>query len=154
MRRVASFVGVGVGAVGTPVVITVVPWAHYGGIEMPLYRFPCWGFPATAVVALTLLAVWARAGGAGRPRHLRSAGLALAVAGVGATAVVMWHYDDADAFFGPIVPLVKPVIGPGGPLAMVLIAIDLIVLFGSTRPEIRDTAARRGRLDHVRSDRD
>lgn len=115
------------GAVGAVVAVVALPWAWYGAIDVKLHRFPLWGLHAFAAAALNVTVGWILV--ARGLRLLWWVGVALCLATVGSAALVMTFYCDATALFGPVVPMVVPVLGPGGPVA-VLAAVSSVTAIG------------------------
>jgi hypothetical protein len=114
------------GVVGTVVAVTL-PWARYGGIEINVADLPNWGFYVSSVVVLHLCVGWALIALTRRGRSVwlpRAVALISGVAAIVSTVVVMSRYEDADALFGSVVPLVVPHLGLGGPVAVAAILIS------------------------------
>jgi hypothetical protein len=122
-RSVALALAV-VGAVGAVAAIFLLPWAHYGQLDVALHRFPLWGLYATAAAALNIAAALNATVGRvllnnGARRWLRIAGVGLGTVAAGAAVLVMTSYQDGTALIGPVVPLVLPTLGLGGPVALI-----------------------------------
>jgi hypothetical protein len=118
MRGVVARAAAAVGALGALSAIVALPWAQYGGIGIGLSRFPGWGVYLTTAIVLNLVAGWAVGGGPGGRALLLLTGYTLGVATIMAALAVILRYRDATALFGPVVPAVIPVIGAGGPVAV------------------------------------
>lgn len=118
MSRAVAWTAAIAGGAAT-VAAMALPWARYGGISIGLNRLPGWGFYVAAAVALNLVVGWALLRRSNHWRLPLLAEAALCAGTVGAAVAVMLRYDDAEAIFGPVVPLVFAVLGPGGPVAIV-----------------------------------
>jgi hypothetical protein len=100
-----------------------LPWAHYGGIDVALHRFPAWYiYVAAALVMHGCSAL--------RPLAWRVAGgIASLVAGL--MVVLLWlRYDDATVLFdSPVIPAVvpRPGLGPLFALAGVVLSVVLLI---------------------------
>lgn len=100
-----------------------VPWAHYGGIDFTLHRFPAWHVYLAAALVMhgcsALRAVaWRVAGG-----------IAALVAGL-MVVLLYLRYDDAAVLFdSPVVPAVaaRPGLGALFALAGVVLSVVLLV---------------------------
>lgn len=101
-----------------------LPWALYGDISIRLNRLSGWGFYVAAAVALNLVVGWSLLR---RPEDRRLpllAGVATCAAAIGAAVTVMLRYDDGGAIFDGLVPLVVPMLGLGGPVAIVAVLVS------------------------------
>lgn len=114
------------GVVGTVVAVTLSPWARYGGIDIDVVDLPNWGFYLSSVVALHLCVGWAlaRRGRGGSVWPPRVVAVVLGAVAITSTVVVLSRYRDAEALFGPVVPLVAPTLGWGGPVAVAAILVS------------------------------
>lgn len=94
-----------------------VPWARYGDMSFTADRFPGW--PAYLVAAVLLhacVAVVLLSRSARRPAAAVAGALALGVA-----RLALWmasRYDESSLFFASVTPMVMPMPGPGGALAL------------------------------------
>lgn len=99
-----------------------LPWAHYGGIDFRLFRFPAWYVYVVAALVM-------HGCSALRPVAWRIAGgIASLVAGV---MVVLLHlrYDDASALFdSPVVPPIAPHPGLGALFALAGVVLSVVLL--------------------------
>ncbi|NUT54158.1 MAG: hypothetical protein HOV94_43740 [Saccharothrix sp.] len=108
------------------VLAVLVPWAHYGDVDVELSRLPLWwAFFGAAVVVH---------GSAWLPAPLGPrVSAAVAVIAVVAAVVVAIGYDDASAIFDHAIPAVRP--RPGlGVLFAVASAVAQVV---GPRPRVR-----------------
>ncbi|MGI5213748.1 hypothetical protein [Plantactinospora sp. CA-290183] len=139
-------VGLGRAAARLGVAATVgallAPWAHYGQYEIALHRLPGWSWYLGVAALMHGHAGWTvfraatrgRAAGPGR-RTLLVTGLVLCAATLLCAVALLRRYDDAGTFFGPIVPLVRPVPGLGGPLALLGALASVVAIRAATRPD-------------------
>ncbi|WP_434739307.1 hypothetical protein [Micromonospora sp. SH-82] len=117
-----------VGALGSLAAVLWLPWATYGSIDIPLHRFPGWTFHVAAVTVLYGAALWALL----RPPARRA--LPLAVCGVaglvaaGSAVTIASRYDDPTSLFDGIFPAILPVLGSGGPVAVLSVLVSLAAL--------------------------
>jgi hypothetical protein len=118
MRTTVARVAAGAGAAATLAAPTVLPWAAYGDQAMSLHRFPDRWWYVAAGAGLTLVTLWAAYGPEKGRRFASLVGCVLTLATLAAVALVLSHYREATTLFGPIVPMVIPTIGPGGPVAV------------------------------------
>ncbi|MEV4713904.1 hypothetical protein [Micromonospora sp. NPDC049374] len=119
------------GAVAAVVAAFGLPWAWYGDRAVRLTEFPGWAGYASAAVLLNVLTGWAVVQ-PGRRGWLPLVAGGLGVVTVVAAVVVMTNY--ADVFLGPVVPAVRPVLGPGGPVAVLAGLASLAAVAGSQYP--------------------
>ncbi|MFD1085981.1 hypothetical protein [Micromonospora andamanensis] len=114
-------------AVATLVAALGLPWAWYGDRAVRLTEFPGWAWYAGAAVLFHVLTGWAVADPG------RRGWLPLVAGGFGVVTivavVVMTNY--ADVFLGPVVPAVRPSLGPGGPAALLAGLASLTAVVGS-----------------------
>lgn len=96
----------------------VLPWAHYGGIDVPLIELSGWGVYIASAAVLQLFVIWVVLT---RPRYPSPAlvGTAIGVFTAIVSVIVLLHFDDARAIFGQFIPPIKPTIGMGGILAII-----------------------------------
>ncbi|MEU6023041.1 hypothetical protein [Micromonospora sp. NPDC047134] len=119
------------GAAGTLIAVFGLPWAWYGDRAVRLTEFPGWAWYVGAAVLLSMVT-----GGAivdpGRRGWLLLVAGGLGVVTIVAAVVVMTHY--ADVFLGPVVPAVRPSLGPGGPVAVLAALASMTAVVGSRYP--------------------
>ena len=53
-----AFTAAAIGAALTALAVFVLPWAHYGDIEIPLGRFPGWPVYVASALALQAIVGW------------------------------------------------------------------------------------------------
>ena len=126
-----------IGFVGTGSAI-VLPWAQYGGIDVDLFRFPLWGLYIAAAIALQAVVLWRLVRD---DRRATIAGIVLGLATIAAAVVVIFDYDNASTFFGPIVPMVIPRPGVGGPLAVLAAICSTVAAVAPRRAPAPATTA-------------
>ncbi|SCE82814.1 hypothetical protein [Micromonospora chokoriensis] len=124
MTRSVALAAAVVGAAGSLLSATALPWAHYGDITVPLTRFPGWGGYVGSVLALHACVAWAVLGRTARPALTLAATAALSVVAIGSTLLLALTYDEASALFDGVVPAVMPGPGLGGIVAVVAILIS------------------------------
>jgi hypothetical protein len=103
------------GAAGTLIAAFGLPWAWYGDRAVRLTEFPGWAWYLGAAVLLNVVTVWTIVQ-PGRRGWLPLVAGGFGVVTIVAAVVVMTNY--ADVFLGPVVPAVRPSLGPGGPVAV------------------------------------
>ncbi|MBL6275380.1 hypothetical protein JMF97_04305 [Micromonospora fiedleri] len=130
MSKVLIRVAAVVGAAGSLVAVFGLPWAWYGDRAVRLTEFPGWAWYVGAAVLLNLVTAGTIIERGRRGWLLLVAG-GLGVVTIVAAVVVMAHY--ADVFLGPVVPAVRPSVGPGGPVA-VLAALASMTATGLRYP--------------------
>jgi len=113
----AAVVLAATGAVGAILATAVLPWSLFAG-NFGLTRFPGWGWYAAAAAALNVVTASALWRPGRPPKPAVAAAIGLCVATIGTAVALMSQYDDGHALHGPIVPMVKPALGPGGPVAV------------------------------------
>jgi len=109
-----------VGAIGT-LLSFVLPWAHYGGIDIPLSRFPHWGLYVASALVLQLCVAWTVFAARARVRMPVPVVAAAGLLALGSAIDLMLRYDDPAALFDRSVPLVIPLPGEGGIVAVLAI---------------------------------
>lgn len=124
----ATTAGVAVSIAGTLVAIFLVPWAHYGSISVDLLELSIWPSYVVLVSLLHLSVVILVPSVRTWPSWLPLISGILVLAAVAAAVIVMFEYDDSRGIFGPFVPPILPVIGAGGPLAVIAALINVPVI--------------------------
>ena len=114
-----------VGAAGSLLSIVTLPWALYGGIDIPLDRFPGWEVYAASVLVLHACVAWTLLAPASRRRVPLVLALVAGLFAAGSTIVLALRYDDAGAFFAYFVPMVWPSPGPGPAVALLAIVVSV-----------------------------
>ncbi|GIJ34412.1 hypothetical protein [Micromonospora sediminimaris] len=120
------------GAAGTLVAVFGLPWAWYGDRAVRLTEFPGWAWYVGAAVLLNLVTAWTIAD-PGRRGWLPLVAGGLGGVTIVAAVAVMTTY--ADVFLGPVVPAVRPSLGPGGPVAVLAGLAGLAAVAGSRYPQ-------------------
>jgi hypothetical protein len=109
----------GVGFTAALLSVVAIPWAQYGDMEIPLWRFPAWSF-----FVIGMIAVYCCAAGSLIPKR-RVSRIAIAAVMVSAAftiayaAVLMSRYADSDVLFSGPIPMVVPRLGIGGPIGVI-----------------------------------
>ncbi|MBQ1026160.1 hypothetical protein [Micromonospora sp. C95] len=116
------------GVVATVVAIFGLPWAWYGDRAVRLTEFPGWAWYVGAAVLLNVVTGWAVVQ-PGRRGWLPLVAGGLGVGTIVAAVVVMANY--ADVLRGPVVPAVRPALGPGGPVAVLAALASLTAVIAS-----------------------
>ncbi|GIJ23850.1 hypothetical protein [Micromonospora lutea] len=116
------------GAAATLVAAIGLPWAWYGDMAVHLTEFPGWAWYVSAAVLLNVFTGWAILA-PGRRGWLPLVAGGLGAVTIVAAVVVMANY--ADVFLGPVVPAVRPVLGPGGPVAVLAVLASLTAVVGA-----------------------
>jgi hypothetical protein len=124
MTRSVALSAAVVGAAGSLLSATALPWAHYGDITVPLTRFPGWGGYVGSVLPLHACVAWAVLGRTARPALSLAAAAALSAVAVGSTLLLALTYDEASALFNGAIPAVMPRPGLGGIVAVVAILVS------------------------------
>lgn len=118
-------------AVGTAAAIAVLPWAYYGSIEMPIFRFPGWGWYVAAAVVFHATVLWRLMAPARRLGLV--AGVVAGLLTIASAVVVASEYDEPSNFFDGIYPAVGPAVGPGAHIAVISAVVGIIGVV-SARP--------------------
>ncbi|PMR61383.1 hypothetical protein C1A38_09650 [Verrucosispora sp. ts21] len=128
MSKVVVRVVAVAGAAGALIAAVGLPWAWYGDRAVHLTEFPGWVWYAGAAVLLNVVTAGAIVVPGRRGWLLLAAG-GLGVVTIVAAVVVMTRY--ADVFLGPVVPAVRPSLGPGGPVAVLAALASMTAVAGS-----------------------
>ncbi|MEG3637175.1 hypothetical protein [Micromonospora palythoicola] len=116
------------GAAGALVAAVGLPWAWYGDRAVRLTEFPGWAWYVGAAVLLNVVTAWTLVG-PGRRGWLPLVAGGLGVVTIVAAVVVTANY--AEVFLGPVVPAVRPSLGPGGPVAVLAGLTSLFAVVGA-----------------------
>ncbi|MGC5033359.1 hypothetical protein [Micromonospora sp. DT229] len=119
------------GAAGTLIAVFGLPWAWYGDRAVRLTEFPGWAWYVGAAALLNIVTAGTIVGPGRRGWRMLVAG-GLGVVTIVAAVVVMTHY--ANVFLGPVVPSVRPSLGPGGPVAVLAALASMTAVVGSPYP--------------------
>lgn len=114
--------------------VAVLPWARWGSAEFPLSRLPWWGLYLGTAIAMHVSVAWFLFAKGRLRRVLRAVGLTLVGSTVVTAVLVMTHYDDASALFDKFVPLVYPIPGEGGLVALLAAALSAAALTAPPQP--------------------
>lgn len=113
-------------AVCLTVLAVLVPWSHYGGIDVELPRLPLWwAYVGAALVMHATAMVPVRAA--------LPVAAAFAVVAVVAAVVVATGYDAAGEILGHVVPAVRPRPGLGAVFAVASVAAQAVGLRARAR---------------------
>ena len=106
-------------AAAADVLAVTLPWARYGDTSFTPDHFPGWPIYVVAAVLLHgCVAVMLLSRSARRP----AAALFTGLLAVGVAGFALWmasRYDESGLFFTSVVPMVMPMPGPGGAIAVV-----------------------------------
>lgn len=140
-QRTPLYLGIA-GLCGAVLAAAVLPWAHYGGIDVRLSELSGWGVYVASAAVLQLFVIWVVLA---RPRYSSPAliGTALGVLTAIVSVVVLLHFDDARGIFGQFVPPIIPTIGMGGFLAIIATLASTAALATSIPVKTRRSSRRR-----------
>ncbi|MGW4110921.1 hypothetical protein ACWEFJ_08580 [Actinosynnema sp. NPDC004786] len=102
-------------AVCLTVLAVLVPWSHYGGIDVELPRLPLWWAYVGAASAMHATAM-------APPRAALPVAAAFAVVALVAAVVVATGYDASSHIFDHVIPAVRPRPGLGAVFAVASVA--------------------------------
>jgi hypothetical protein len=112
----------------------IVPWVYYGSFAFSVGDLPGW--PAYLVAeAVALGGAAVRVSGRWRAARTESATVVAAAVAAGVALWLMSRHGDASLFFDSVVPLVLPMIGPGGVAGLVGALAAGAVAVATTRRE-------------------
>lgn len=146
MTRVLALAGAVMGVAGSAVSVLVVPWAHYGGIDVSLTWFPGWPVHLACVLALHVCVVWTLFDQAGHRIIIAAGATSGLTAGVSAIIIALQYDNPAALFDSLVVPAVMPRPGAGALIALFSIfaggaAISTMGRSRATKPAIARPAS-------------